>query len=840
MWEAGKLHELVHEAKRCDKQLAVNGVKMSREHVERVFNRLMLLGRVRSAVRLLTEKGSGGVLDPDAEAHGKNGPLGKTVYEVLLEKHPPQRIADASAFIECNELPPLEHVDITGAHIETVARSLRGSAGPCGTDADQWRSYLLRFGKASERLREAVAASTRLHGNEVVPWNTIRALLARRGIALDKQPGVRPIGIGECRQRIEAKAMALATRMDVQEICGADQLCSGVKAGIEAAVHSMNDIFADDDTEGLLLVDASNAFNTLSRPAMLWNCRVLWPRCSLFLFNFYRGFAVIALKGAACRTLQVMHSREGTTQGCPLAMLAYSVGILPLISKLKDPSLHAQSWYADDSSCGGKLRRILNWFRQLLNLGPSYGYFAEPAKSVLIVKEEHLEEAALLFADLNVKVTLADRFLGGYVGKCDEVRQLIGAKVECWIDAIECLSQAAVSYPQSAYAAFTHSLSAEWTYLQRVAPNIADVLEPLRDAIQQQFTPAVVGREILSIEHDLFTLPVKKGGLAIRDPVTSAALSHQVSKSATSVLQRAIRTGESVDLSQHQSHCMESLVAARRERQTTELTLQSEVLDAMPVAQKRTLSRIIQGEASGWLTVLPLADENYDLSATQFRDQLALRYHREPVALPAVCDGCGDAFSLQHGLDCAKGGLIKKGHNDVRDNDARLAELAWGCVTIEPVLVPENDKTGHPSLQADWSVRGVWEGNRVAFFDNRIVDADAPSYVSANISWDALAKRAAQQKKKKYLPVAEELRGSITPLVCSTDAVLHSEYTSYQKRLASRLAQKWDKAYSDVMAWVRTQTQFAIIRAVDLRIRGSRRRFSGLSIGDGTSIGPAL
>ena len=135
--------------------------------------------------------------------------------------------------------------------------------------------------------------------------------------------------------------------------------------------------------------------------------------------------------------------------------------------------------------------------------------------------------------------------------------------------------------------------------------------------------------------------------------------------------------------------------------------------------------------------------------------------------------------------------MVKKGHNDLRDSDARIADVAWGGVAIEPILVPENDKKGRPMLQADWMVRGVWEGNRVAFFDNHIIDANAPSYAKANLSWESISAWAANAKKSKYRLAAEELRGSFTPLVCSTDGVLHREYIAYQKRLSCRLASKW-------------------------------------------------
>jgi len=40
------------------------------------------------------------------------------------------------------------------------------------------------------------------------------------------------------------------------------QTCAGLEAGCEAVVHAMREIFSADDTEAVLLVDASNAFRT--------------------------------------------------------------------------------------------------------------------------------------------------------------------------------------------------------------------------------------------------------------------------------------------------------------------------------------------------------------------------------------------------------------------------------------------------------------------------------------------------------------------------------------------------------------------------------------------------
>ena len=70
-------------------------------------------------------------------------------------------------------------------------------------------------------------------------------------------------------RRILAKAILSVIGDDIQQAAGPQQLCAGQIAGIEAAIHTMKSIFSSDETDAVLLINTSNAFNSLNRQAAL-------------------------------------------------------------------------------------------------------------------------------------------------------------------------------------------------------------------------------------------------------------------------------------------------------------------------------------------------------------------------------------------------------------------------------------------------------------------------------------------------------------------------------------------------------------------------------------------
>ena len=191
---------------------------------------------------------------------------------------------------------------------------------------------------------------------------------------------------------------------------------------------------------------------------------------------------------------------------------------------------------------------------------------------------------------------------------------------------------------------------------------------------------------------ELLAHGVKKGGLALRNPVDTAGYVHEASKSATAHLTQSLISDEvHFDLGQHMAGAKAAGAAVRAARLGREQQhLDQRGRDA-PATKRRELRSC---EAGAWLTVIPNRLNGTSISTDEWRDNVRLRYNLVPQDMPANCDGCGARLTVEHALACKVGGLVHIRHDDVADEWRHLCALAFspGRVEREPSI---HSSVGH-------------------------------------------------------------------------------------------------------------------------------------------------
>ena len=402
--------------------------------------------------------------------------------------------------------------------VRDAALRLRAQEEPSGEDANGFRRLLAykSFKKSGTDLYNAVAVMARKLCTEYIDPTSIEAVLSNRLIPLDKGEGaVRPIGIGKVLRRIIGKCVTRVAKSDVIDTSGSLQVCAGLKSENEAAIHAMQHIYEADETDAVLLIDASNAFNALNRSAALHNIRVLCPVIATYAINTYRQPARLFVLGG-----QELRSAEGTTQGDPLAMSMYAISLQPLITPLQLSSATKHCWFADDATGSGSLDDVKKWWDDLSKSGPALGYFPNAKKCWLITKPEREDAAREVFANTTINITSK----GAVLGSRSFLEEYVGEKVEDWVHQVSKLAEFAISQPQACYAAFTVGLRHRWTYFLRTLPDITDLLAPLERAISEVLIPAITNHRVTIEERNLLALPVRMGGLGLANPSESSSL----------------------------------------------------------------------------------------------------------------------------------------------------------------------------------------------------------------------------------------------------------------------------------------------------------------------------
>ena len=593
-----------------------------------------------------------------------------------------------------------------------------------------------------------------------------------------------------------------------------------------------NRFFEEEETDAVLLIDAENAFNSMNRKAALVNIHIGCPFIALFVINTYRNSAKLVLANG-----DVILSNEGTTQGDPLAMPWYSINSSIVISHLRfsDPTIR-QAWLADDASAAGNIGHLKLWFDDLKVIGKKFGYYVNSSKTWLIVKNIDSKVYAENIFNNEINVTCNGyRHLGAAIGTQDFKDEYCGNLVDVWRTTLLKLSSISVSYPQAAYVGFRRGFLSKMTFFFRTIPDFQRYLDVLQTVMECSLIPNLFGSSCRFQDdfNNLLSLPTSRGGLGLPILKDDANFQFQSSMKISAVHVDSLKHQDQILRSTDSTNkTYDELVAVVRrdkkemlDRKST-LVMQNLAPDFLPLHKQNN----DQG-ASHWLNAIPLREQGFNLTKSEFKDALRLRYDVPLSGLQSFCV-CGERFDVLHALSCKKGGFINLRHDNIKNTFTIMLNKVCTNVAAEPHLTPLtgehlNYLTSNRQADArlDIKARGFWRRGQDAYFDIRVTHVNARS--NSEFDTQTVFLRHEQEKKRAYNQrVVEVENGTFTPLVIGTNGGTGKECSAFIKHLCTLLAEKQNEYYSSVVNWLRTKLSFEVLKSSLLCVRGTRKPWS--------------
>jgi len=223
----------------------------------------------------------------------------------------------------------------------------------------------------------------------------------------------------------------------------------------------------------------------------------------------------------------------------------------------------------------------------------------------------------------------------------------------------------------------------------RTIPDIADLLKPLKTSIRNDLLPAIFNGYLCSDnERELISLPTKFGGLGIFNPTERCTAEFNSSRLLTDAMVIKVKQQDSVyrpELEKKQQSLLNS-IKQRKNRINKERMDRLSATFTDPVRSKIFQASIEPG-SSDWLNTLPLKE--YGLEKQAFWDSLYLRYNIPLRNLPSKCEA-----------------------------------------------------------RVDIAARGVWTEGQMAYFDVRVFNPIAKTYLGLDLA--SSYRRNEREKKRAY------------------------------------------------------------------------------------------
>ena len=267
-----------------------------------------------------------------------------------------------------------------------------------------------------------------------------RFLFSAKAIAHYKDEArtrIRPLAGGEVLRRGAGKlVLRNINHAAGRHLACHKQMAVGIKGGAESLIHSATaavrtyrDHPDDYRAHVFLQTDRSNAFNMVSREKFLRACKEHVPAAY--------AYAVAAYEEATTVTFGEtdISSESGCQQGCPLAMLLYSLAEADADAEIADElknALFFRGAFADDNNMSGHIQAVHEFHERQKRIAPEYGFQFNPAKYTLACHPDLKDEALQAFG-LNESCWVPFdelRVLGTPIGSEEVVARETGALVD--------------------------------------------------------------------------------------------------------------------------------------------------------------------------------------------------------------------------------------------------------------------------------------------------------------------------------------------------------------------------------------------------------------------------
>ena len=253
--------------------------------------------------------------------------------------------------------------------------------------------------------------------------------------------------------------------------------------------------------------------------------------------------------------------------------------------------------------------------------GPSFGY--NVTKCHLITKAEFVSDGKNGLKGEEVDIIDGSRVLGSVIGNVDSCRQYIEDQKQNYLRILQKLAKHAKITPQNVYKCLTNSVQHKLTFLSRTTPDTFDLLEEAEKFINDHLIPNLVfNTNYDETYRDIFSLPVREGGLNIIRP-EDRILEYERSKTISEPLSLG-------DVSNIESEQLKRVEKIRKDRSVKMIEKKFSIKNCLSANKMYAIDLASEKGASCWLNAMPLKKYNFNLSKSEFRDGIALRYGWEP------------------------------------------------------------------------------------------------------------------------------------------------------------------------------------------------------------------